>query len=586
MKRISLVLFLVLSLAVLGYSMTYYVNSAADAGGDGTTWALTGAHRAFKTIAQVNAASFSPGDSVLFNRGDIWREQLTIPSSGSAGRPITFGAYGTGALPILNGSDVVSTWTAVSGGAPNLWKATEAKAVGHLIFNANIWGVRRKDITQLSAEYQWALQGGQLYCYADTNPGSRYASIEASTRAHCIYMNSKSHITITGLMLVNAKTHNFQSYDASNYLMVDGITTAYACQCGIQVGSTTAKDAYAGIIIKNNTTYMNGQRGIITCNYASGTIIEGNNSTYDGINPDEPYTAGIECIPIAADPDANDSPLIQNNTVMYAGYYNNNGGTYFASTNNGGGHGIWFDTITHGGVIRYNLVAHCRRCGIHLEKNVGSQCYYNIVYDTNGTSTSRGIWISNTDDASRTCDGNKVYNNVCYNNKIGIGLSCGNYGLVITNNQIINNISVGNSSMNLHCDHGADNDGVHGIGNLYTYNCLGVAFTGFIGWGTRAYKSTYAEWETAYGGTTHSVQADPQFLNTIAGGENFRLQPTSPCTNAGIDVGLTRDYVGTTVPRGAAPDVGAYEHAGLVIPLVLPLNLDWKLISAHPARRR
>ena len=58
---------------------------------------------------------------------------------------------------------------------------------------------------------------------------------------------------------------------------------------------------------------------------------------------------------------------------------------------------------------------------------------------------------------------------------------------------------------------------------------------------------------------------------------DFRLQETSPCIHAGIDVGLTRDYVGNPVgmaivrirvPVNApirknvfpnAPDIGAYE---------------------------
>ncbi|NOX09652.1 MAG: hypothetical protein GXP22_09250, partial [Gammaproteobacteria bacterium] len=39
------------------------------------------------------------GDNVLFNRGDVWTEQLDIKVSGVAGLPITFGAYGDINLP-------------------------------------------------------------------------------------------------------------------------------------------------------------------------------------------------------------------------------------------------------------------------------------------------------------------------------------------------------------------------------------------------------------------------------------------------------------------------------------------------------
>src|SRR4030042_6772253 len=99
MKPLIFTLIFILALALPVWATDYYVDTAADAGGDGTTQELTGAHCAFKTISQVNAASYSAGDNIHFKRGCVWREQLTVPSSGSAGNPITFGAYGTGANP-------------------------------------------------------------------------------------------------------------------------------------------------------------------------------------------------------------------------------------------------------------------------------------------------------------------------------------------------------------------------------------------------------------------------------------------------------------------------------------------------------
>ena len=92
---------------------TYYVDfTTGDDEDSGLTEAL-----AWKTIAKVNAASLSAGDSVLFKRGEEWREQLTVPSSGSAGLPITFGAYGTGDDPIITGFDVTTGWTQYTSGS-------------------------------------------------------------------------------------------------------------------------------------------------------------------------------------------------------------------------------------------------------------------------------------------------------------------------------------------------------------------------------------------------------------------------------------------------------------------------------------
>lgn len=90
---------------------TYYVDATTgDDGDDGLTEAA-----AWQTIAKVNGETFAAGDSILFKKGETWRETLTVPSSGSAGSPITFGAYGTGADPIFNGASTAITFAPDSG---------------------------------------------------------------------------------------------------------------------------------------------------------------------------------------------------------------------------------------------------------------------------------------------------------------------------------------------------------------------------------------------------------------------------------------------------------------------------------------
>ena len=80
----------------------YYVD--AIGGNDG--WAGTTPATAWQTIAKLNGSAFNPGDSILFKRGEAWAGTiLTVSSSGLTGAPITFGAYGSGALPIISGND-------------------------------------------------------------------------------------------------------------------------------------------------------------------------------------------------------------------------------------------------------------------------------------------------------------------------------------------------------------------------------------------------------------------------------------------------------------------------------------------------
>jgi hypothetical protein len=75
-----------------------------------------GSASAYKTIADVNAGSFSPDDQILFRKGQVWRETLVVPSSGSPGQPITFGSFGSGAQPKISGGDAIPavSWSAAT----------------------------------------------------------------------------------------------------------------------------------------------------------------------------------------------------------------------------------------------------------------------------------------------------------------------------------------------------------------------------------------------------------------------------------------------------------------------------------------
>jgi len=220
------------------------------------------------------------------------------------------------------------------------------------------------------------------------------------------------------------------------------------------------------------------------------------------------------------------------------------------------GYGIWADTVpaTSGNenIFRYNKTHHNTTSGLFAEKTYYSLWYYNLSY----SNESYGLRVGT--DSADTVENNGFYNNTLYGNDVGVfcyndaGTDDG-----AINNTFKNNIAVGNTTRQATFKDGFHNDGTDGSGNVYLNNCLGAESSNFIEWDEGVYKSTYDDWETAYGGTTNSVEADPLFVD--AANDNFSLQPTSPCINGGIDVGLTQDYAGNVVPRGSSPDIGAYE---------------------------
>lgn len=117
---------------------TYYVANGGNDACDGTNSVLgSSGSCAWKTIAKVNTKSFVSGDSILFNKGDTWNEALTASSSGVTGNPITYGAYGSGAQPVITGLYTLgNNWTNVGG---NVWRydvsALPATKIRYLLLN-------------------------------------------------------------------------------------------------------------------------------------------------------------------------------------------------------------------------------------------------------------------------------------------------------------------------------------------------------------------------------------------------------------------------------------------------------------------
>jgi hypothetical protein len=183
---------------------TYYVSSSS--GSDSNSG--TSSSSAWATVGHVNGLTFSPGDSILFKRGDVWNESLAPPSSGSSGNPITFDAYGTGAPPNLTGYYAVprSVWQPVT---TNAWKAplpTGYTAINFCLFGS-IWGQKEPVSTaNLTANWDFYLSGGFVYVYTGGgNPADYYGGVPivpmAVSNVPLININSQSWLTFQHILV-------------------------------------------------------------------------------------------------------------------------------------------------------------------------------------------------------------------------------------------------------------------------------------------------------------------------------------------------------------------------------------------------
>ncbi|MGA1989374.1 MAG: hypothetical protein ABSG72_24100, partial [Candidatus Sulfotelmatobacter sp.] len=171
----SSMILLMLGLAGVASGTTYYVSSSLGNDTNNGTAAAT----PWQTLAHLNAQTFLPGDSILLRRGDVWNESLVPPSSGASGNPISFDAYGTGALPNLTGYYAVpsSAWVNVTG---NAWKAQLTPVTGtyttiNFCLFGSVWGQKVPFGTgNLTAQWDFYLSGTYVYVYSVGNPATYY----------------------------------------------------------------------------------------------------------------------------------------------------------------------------------------------------------------------------------------------------------------------------------------------------------------------------------------------------------------------------------------------------------------------------
>jgi hypothetical protein len=344
------------------------------------------------TIAKINSSTFLPGDFILFRRGDTWREQLTIPSSGTASSPITISAYGSGAKPIFNGADVITSW--ISAGV-NTWSIPYALLRGMIVIDDSIFSPAGS-IASLSAG-KYCITGGSLYVWSTVNPNSRKS--EVSKRDYGIHADWKHHINITGLDMRYSGWGGFVADGNSAHL--DGRITVDSCNfyanrafgCATTSGhdNDTFKNSTAtyngnGFYawISDNCTmandssahsivYANTDGGAFQSYQGSGWLVENcySNDDNDAIHID---AGGLPC----------------NAIIRYNKVFNSKSG-------NPNTPGMGVGSVATGGLVEiyYNLIVNCASAGFecYAASNGKILFYNNTIYLNNSTGSNGTIYL-------------------------------------------------------------------------------------------------------------------------------------------------------------------------------------------------
>jgi hypothetical protein len=171
----------------------YHVDPHGDDAHDGLS-----PRTAWRTVAKVNATAFMPGDRILFARGGAWHEALSASSSGAAGRPIVYDAYGSGEKPVFWGSDEIAAdaWHALAAGRYRC--QLNAPAVTQLLADHGT-GAHGQWFAAGSGVGTFQYEAGQLTLESASDPRSDGRIYAAVTRQDVVSSHGKDHLEFRNL---------------------------------------------------------------------------------------------------------------------------------------------------------------------------------------------------------------------------------------------------------------------------------------------------------------------------------------------------------------------------------------------------
>lgn len=285
---------------------------------------------------------------------------------------------------------------------------------------------------------------------------------------------------------------------------------------------------HSNFYVAYNKTYNNAGRTDVTdTNTGSGIIISG----VDGFKVEycEAYENGANNRNIGGGPVGIWCYNAKNGIIQYCESHHNKAGLQA----DGGGFDI--DGGSQNCILQYNYSHDNEGPGYLLcEYGSSNQFYENTVRynisENDGLKNGYGALTISADNSERKISECQIYNNVFYTVNPAAGAA------IRLNNKNFSNVKVFNNIF--YCD---------GVPML-------KGDPDAIRWQNNNYYSTGTANFTKGGSTI-----DPQFISPGRGIEGYKLSPASPMIDAGLLHSAQKDIYGAMVPRGIAPDIGAFE---------------------------
>jgi len=492
----------------------YYVDSAV--GKDTNSGTSTSAP--WKTLAKVSSHSYAAGDQILLKRGSSWREQISVPSSGASGKPIVFGAYGTGSPPLINASDLVGNWSSAGG---YIYRASISWAPSHVWYNGTLL-TKVSGLSSLTSAQKWYYSSGALYVWAPGGVNPNGHALEADHRSRAIDINGKSYITINDLSMKNSTSSLVATYNGAH----------------ITVENSALKNAWVGVYASAASPYL---------------VVDHNTMVVDS-----GYAGGRDFVFVSST--SADNPVVSNNVVgdirgFVAIMFNDvNNAQAYGNTITGSGSGIETAATTRSvsGALIYNNAIFNSDNRLQDGESIkvrgtppytaSAKVYRNFIQGGPYTWDGIGGWYAVNSEVyanivmncikygiqfTLNSSGNTFYNNTLYKNTIA-GIALYTKGSAEVKNNIIQLTGTGIS---------ADS----GVSVTEDYNILNQV-------------ASLRSIQISAG--SHTTTASPAFMTSSPKSSNdFKLSSTSPAIGTGTNLGspynMVMDPSGSVFPYPA-----------------------------------
>jgi hypothetical protein len=505
---------------------TFYVNCSAATNGNGTQ------SSPWNALSSVNAATFNPGDKILFGRGTTCNGSLAPLGSGTSSSPIVIDAWGAGPQPIIDGG---TNLAAVQLIGQQGWEINNLEVVGGNNYGVNIAGTapntaytyfRLTNLNVHGAHYvsTTAHDSGEIFITIG-NAGESIndvlidgVTVHDSTVSDGIYVDAGSFGSSSPPVLGNNNTiQNSTVYNVYGLGM-----TLFVVTNGLMQNNVVHNTGQC----PPNPGCGSGTPGGLMDLYCHTCVIQ-NNEAYD-IQDWSPWDGGDFDIDVW-----NTGNIVQYN-------YGHDAIGYCISVFSAG------NVVGTDHIVRYNVCA-------------------NDAQLPNSPDTGEIFMNTSNGVSSGTLDGVEVYNNTLYWNPATPGPAFNTANAVFSGtnpNFFMNNIiySTVPGMVETTSNFALDNNIYWTVGAAPDWNFNGTDYT------------SLASYQSASGQDAHSLYTDPM-LNTptyhTAGRPvtAFTLLSGSPALAAGANVcaGLsacsmgTQDFWGNLLPGGTGYNIGAWQ---------------------------